>query len=289
MANPNRTRAKSSKDKPALQLTSYQLVMAICALLLLMCALFVAGILVQRFTEGGQASRVASNESPAPAARTATRPESAPRQTEGVQIAPRPVVLPTETGKTGAAPGNTVNERESGAKYVPAPPPRRDSAKKETTPAVNTAPPADKPAPESKAAAPPPVADPGVPSVPVEPKPPAVPDQPAQPPAELEANASEAPAGAVSPPKPAPDTAAGPYTIQVTSFDSGNLDRAKRFKKETEEKTDFTVNLVPSADGKHVRGFVGEYADRGTADQARDAMRKIKGFEDCFVKSLGEE
>lgn len=83
--------------------------------------------------------------------------------------------------------------------------------------------------------------------------------------------------------------AVGPFTVQVASFDSNNLERAKRFKDETEAATDFTVNLVPSSDGKHVRAFVGEYKDRVAADAARDAMRKVQGFEDCFVKALGEE
>ncbi len=110
-------------------------------------------------------------------------------------------------------------------------------------------------------------------------------------PTEPEATPAEtsSPADPVETSQPAATSAAGPFTIQVASFDSNNLERAKRFKDDTETATDFTVNLVPSTDGKHVRAFVGEFKDREAADSARDAMRKVEGFEDCFVKSLVEE
>ncbi|MCL4693125.1 MAG: SPOR domain-containing protein, partial [Candidatus Hydrogenedentes bacterium] len=120
--------------------------------------------------------------------------------------------------------------------------------------------------------------------------PPSVPET-ASPQTETTTTPADTPVPEESEAAPQADAAAtaGPFTVQVASFDSNNLERAKRFKVETEEATDFTVNLVPSADGKHVRAFVGEYKDRAAADAARDTMRKVAGFEDCFVKALGEE
>ena len=103
---------------------------------------------------------------------------------------------------------------------------------------------------------------------------------------------SPAPAPDATPP-PATETPAGaapkaPFTIQVAAFDADNLDRAKLFKKSIEDKTDYTVDLVPSSDGKRVRAFVGSYPDRAAADKAKATLAKIKDFEGCFVKSLAE-
>jgi hypothetical protein len=291
MANLNKTRGKAAREKPALQLTSYQLVMAICALLLLMCALFIAGIFVQRFSSGDLApQQTASNDQSARTDAASSPVVSAQPRTEGVQVAPRPVVLPSNIDKPTTTQSRPGTERETGAKYIPAPPPRRDSAK--TTEPAPVASPAT-----PKAAAPAPTAKPNttpttVPdpvAAPTQPATPVIPEQPAQSPATQAAKTEEAPAPVQSQAKPPVEASKGAYTIQVASFDAGNLERAKKFKTETEEKTSFKVNLVPSTDGKRVRAFVGEYADRAAADKARDTMRKTKGFEDCFVKSLSEE
>ncbi|GMV91544.1 MAG: hypothetical protein AMXMBFR82_13220 [Candidatus Hydrogenedentota bacterium] len=288
MGNPNRNRARGSKEQPALQLSSYQLVMAICALLLLMCALFIAGILVQRFTGDSGSAPVASNSE------SAEIPERVPAGTaasqgEGRQVAPRPVTLPAESEKTGSstgASGSSARRSESNAKYIPAPPPRRDrndvTSTKPDTPNPETS-------TQTAAKEAPPVTQPAtVPATPAMPVEPAAPETATTEPEPTPAETSS-PADPVETSQPATTSAAGPFTIQVASFDSNNLDRAKRFKDDTEKATDFTVNLVPSTDGKHVRALVGEYKDRVAAESARDAMRKVKGFEDCFVKSLAEE
>jgi len=285
MANPNKTRGKSSREKPALQLTSYQLVMAICTLLLLGCILFVAGILVQRFSEDGPAAKVAERTDSPRTKGLASGVDTARPPTEGVQVEPRPVILPSDSQKANSSAARTVKDRESGAKYIPAPPPRRDSVKKETPSVASPEAAKEKAASETKTDTPAMT----VPAV-APPEPPVAPKEPMPEETELAKNSEETPAAPPAQPKPEVSArAAGPYTIQLASFDSGNLDRAKRFKSETEEAMDLTVNLIPSSDGKHIRAFVGDYADRSAADQARDAMRKVKGFEDCFVKSLSEE
>lgn len=305
MGNPNRNRARTGKEQPALQLTSYQLVMAICALLLLMCVLFIAGILVQRFTSESPADAVAANELPERASEPApTTP--LPRQGEGRQLSPRPVVLPPggETSSSSASSSATAEKRsESNAKYIPAPPPRRTRndevvSKPDITPEkAETAPATQATAPESQPAVAP--TTPTKPEAPSEPSAPSVagtPPTPAEVPEELPkpeatpaATEPQATAGGTAEGQSTSAAAAGPFTIQVASFDSNNLERAKRFKSETEDATDFTVNLVPAADGAYVRAYIGEYKERGAADAARDEMRKMKGFEDCFVKSLAEE
>ncbi len=291
MANLNKSRGKNNKEKPALQLTSYQLVMAICALLLLMCVLFIAGILVQRFSDRGQHNPVAVNNS---ATLEPSRPSgatpSAPK-TEGVQVAPRPVTLPAEGAQPGPAMAKKTTEPD--AKYIPAPPPRRDRGK--PTPKPETSSTTSKPemtakeTPEST-----PVSEP---STPVKPAAPEAPKTESTPPVKTEpAKAAESPPPPQTTEEPktnstetTEDSEKGPFTVQVASFDSNNLDRAKRFKTDVEKDTDYSVNLVPSSDGKHVRAYVGEYADRAAADKARDSMRKIEDFKDCFVKALNEE
>lgn len=291
MGNPNRNRVKSGREKPALELTSYQLVMAICALLLLMCILFISGILVQRFSEGEpspQLATTAMSESPAAPGSTASG-----RQPEGIQLAPRPVVLPADSGQSSTSTAAPDKDRESSATYIPAPPPRRGAGRPSDVATEGT-----KTAAESEKAS---SSTPSVPASltkPVAPAQPEAPPEPTPPPAPVEASA-DTPKDV---PEDAPDaetsddlsenraeTESGPFTIQIASFDATNLERAKQFKKDIELETKFTVNLVPSKDAKHIRAFVGEYDDRAAANEARDGMRKTKGFEDCFVKSLEEE
>lgn len=289
MGNPNRNRAKGSKEKPALELTSYQLVMAICALLLLMCVLFIAGILVQRYSENGTtADQVAGNTSE-PIESAVSSTSASGRKTEGEQVAPRPVVLPSDSEKPSASTAGSSKERGEGTvKYIPAPPPRRDRPRQEADAPVASDEAPAKPAPEVKEVTP--VTEPAAPAVPEKPETPTPATEPEQPAVPSPTETDQTPPSTTET-QSKPDAAAltGPYTIQVASFDSNNLERAKQFKTEKEAESKLTVNLVPSSDGKHIRAFVGEYNDRASADKARDEMRKLKGFEDCFVKSIGED
>jgi hypothetical protein len=290
MGNPNRNRARGSKEKPALELTSYQLVMAICALLLLMCVLFIAGILVQRYSENGQAADQMAGNTSEPVEGAVSSTSTAVRKTEGEQVAPRPVVLPSDSEKPSASTAGSSKERGEGTvKYIPAPPPRRDRPRQEADAPVASDEAPVKPAPEVKDVIP--VTEPATPAVPKEPETPVTPvTEPEHPAPPSPSEASQTPPSTTEmQPNADAGVRIGPYTIQVASFDSNNLERAKRFKSEIEAETKLTVNLVPSSDGKHIRAFVGEYNDRASADKARDEMRKVKAFEDCFVKSISED
>jgi hypothetical protein len=290
MGNPNRNRARGPKEKPALELTSYQLVMAICALLLLMCVLFIAGILVQRYSENGNAADQIAGNTSEPVEGAVSSASSAVRKTEGEQVAPRPVVLPPDSEKPSASTAGSSKERGEGTvKYIPAPPPRRDRPRQEAEAPVASDEAPAKPVPEVKEVIP--VTEPATPAVPEKPETPITPvTEPEQPAVPSPTETDQTPPSTAEM-QPESDAAAptGPYTIQVASFDSNNLERAKQFKTENEAESKLTVNLVPSSDGKHIRAFVGEYNDRASADKARDEMRKLKGFEDCFVKCIGED
>ncbi|MCC6488546.1 MAG: SPOR domain-containing protein [Candidatus Hydrogenedentes bacterium] len=304
MAYQNKTKTRSPREEPALQLTSYQLVMAICSLLLVGCLLFVAGIMVNRYTGGTNQTQVSTlDETPPVTVPSAVvQPAGSGQRTEGVQVAPKPVTLPPDPSAGTQSPGMTKPPvvRDTSSKYIPAPPPRRST---------NTEP-AAPPAPASGPAPKPAAGQPVSPQAPVQPVVTPVVTESATPTADQAEPGPEAaapmsdgtpPSATQETPAPVPETTPqttpqastsaapqAPFTVQVASFDADNLDRAKQFKKTIEDKTDYTVDLVPAKDGKRIRAFVGSYPDRAAADKARATLAKIKDFEGCFVKSLAE-
>lgn len=304
MAYQNKSKTRSPREEPALQLSSYQLVMAICSLLLVGCLLFVAGIMVNRYTGGATQTQVSTldNTPPAIVPSPGGQPAGSGERTEGVQVAPKPVTLPPVPSAGTPTPSTTKPPvvRDTSSKYIPAPPPRRSTGTESSTQPTPTADTAPKPAagqPASTQAPVQPVITPVVtesatPSAGEETPTPALPAPGSEEAAPAGAEESPAPALATTPtatPQGNPPAAPqAPFTIQVASFDADNLDRAKQFKKAIEDKTDYTVDLVPAKDGKRVRAFVGSYPDRAAADKARATLAKMKDFEGCFVKSLAE-
>ncbi|MCC6699631.1 MAG: SPOR domain-containing protein [Candidatus Hydrogenedentes bacterium] len=307
MAYQNKNKTRSPREEPALQLSSYQLVMAICSLLLVGCLLFVAGIMVNRYTGGTNQTQVSAldNTPPVNVPSAGTQPARSGERTEGVQVAPKPVTLPPEPSAGASIPSTTKPPvvRDTSSKYIPAPPPRRSTGTEPSGTPTPTADTAAKPAAGQPASAQAPV-QPVITPVVTEPATPSAGQETPSPAASVQAGGEMPPAGAGESPAPAAETAPettpttpqgnpsaapqAPFTIQVASFDADNLDRAKQFKKAIEDKTDYTVDLVPAKDGKRVRAFVGSYPDRAAADKARAALAKIKDFEGCFVKSLAE-
>ncbi len=298
MARQNKNRGASQQEKPALELTSYQLVMTICALLLLMCVMFIAGIMVDRITNGGPAvqtaARIDTTETSRPGRTdSATQPI---KKTEGTQETPKPVQLPPPSAKSSSSKvsSSSTGSGDGGAKYIPAPPPRRDAFT--PSPAQTEEKSATEQAKEAPATVT--VVRPGEATAAAAPEAPqktdiAKKEEPART-GSATTTPSSPPTASAPAPSPAraasKDTATikGPYTIQVGSFDADNMERVKEFKESVEEKTDFRVVLVPSEDGKLIRAYVGDYKDRAEADKAREAMRKLDEFKDCFVKSLAE-
>jgi cell division septation protein DedD len=112
-----------------------------------------------------------------------------------------------------------------------------------------------------------------------------------------------APPPAPSPPQPATALAAGTeqkptaagslqpaappkerYALQVVSYAIADRAKAEEYKKRVESNTDFKVDLAPSPDGKFIRGLIGDYADRSTAEKAKEELSKRAGFANCFVQ-----
>jgi len=79
------------------------------------------------------------------------------------------------------------------------------------------------------------------------------------------------------------------FTIQVSSFAGSNTRIAQTYEADIERITGYDLALVPSADGKLIRAYVGGFPDRGTASVARQSLSKSPYFADCFVKALNEE
>ena len=93
---------------------------------------------------------------------------------------------------------------------------------------------------------------------------------------------------------PSPDQMGVPggdavFTIQVSSFAGSNAKIAQAYEAEIERKTGYDLALVPSADGKLIRAYIGGFPDRGSASVARQSLGKSPYFADCFVKPLNEE
>lgn len=278
---------KGVKESPGL--SQEQMLWGVLALLCTAVVCFAAGILVNKIQSRPDvgANETARVERLPGAKDTASREpvNKEPRDTkpvasadaEGVQVSPAPVVMPGGS-KDSAPPSRPVTQREANTQFVPAPPPQRDDA---SAPKTDT----PKAAPADVISAAP--AQPSTPA-PEAPKPVELAAQPAAPAAPSAAPGpgtpmDDIPAGAAP---AAPAEASGAFTIQIGSFDS--MAAAEKFKKTVEAKSDHTVTLHPSKDGKVVKACVGTYETKEAAAKERAELDRVKDFKGCFVKALAE-
>jgi cell division septation protein DedD len=78
----------------------------------------------------------------------------------------------------------------------------------------------------------------------------------------------------------------GRYSIQVAAFKSASREEARDFVRQVEKTVDLPVALMESGDGEMLRVFVGSFKKESQGREARDELRKRKGFEDCWLKKL---
>lgn len=319
MANNNKTKRFDGDDAPTYQFTSYQLVMMICAALLLMVLVFMAGSFVQGLngpgkqavqeseaSTTGQDKAEVQKKSETP--KTANAGAATTKRQEGVQISPKRVTIPEGSGTSSKSP-EIKTARDAGAAYIPAPPPSRPT---------NPVPPAP-PAAQGKTTVtdiPPPAKDktPAAPAQPEKAVDPATTAKQTQ-----TAPAPATPAPAPSAPAPAPDAATGKvpaekpaapekmqtaqappkaetaapapkggYTVQVASFEVAKKAAVEEYVKRIKSNSDFDVRVIPSGDGSRLRVCIGQYADKKDADKARDELRAVKEFKGCWVLALNE-
>lgn len=269
--------SKGGKDTPGL--SQEQMLWGVLALLCTAVVCFAAGILVNKIqSRPADAPKETSRVERLPGAKDAPsieKPKAEPRDAipgtptvaEGVQVSPAPVVMPDGPKET-APPSRPVTQREPNTQFVPAPPPQRGDAAAPKTDTPKAAPVPEAPAQPSSPApdAPKPVEVAAQPAVPV-------PGTPMD----------DIPAGGA---QPAPAVPKGGFTIQIGSFDS--MGAAEKFKKTIEAKSDHTVTLYPSKDGKVVKACIGAYETKEAAAKERAELVRVKDFKGCFVKAVSE-
>ncbi|MFA6243171.1 MAG: SPOR domain-containing protein [Candidatus Hydrogenedentales bacterium] len=339
MANSNRTKGYDGDDRPTYQFTSYQLVMAICAVLLLMVLVFMAGSFVQgldgsRPKSSEEAIGSSSGQDTALAEKKPDKPKpvnsigTQARKEEGKQVSPKPVTISQQgspSGTAGSKPSTPMKtSQNSGAAYIPAPPPSRPSSQapatgvgaqdktgaKDTKPGAKTEEPGGELSPAKKPDATSAVqpgnstevaspassgTQPGQPTPEVSFTPaPAVADTPmpketTPKPAEPEKTQVAKADATLSPAADATaDSVKGGFTVQVASFESTKRDVVDSYVKRIKSNSDFDVRILPTKDNRRLRICIGQFADKTAAEKARDDLRSVKEFKDCWVLALND-
>lgn len=287
MATNRRSKSFLTQDVHHAEFTSGQLVLGICGLLTVAMLCFVMGIMLEKWQSGrmDRDSGVASanpDEEPGfrealAAVETPNEDPPAPAKTDEPKTAAI-IEAPPAEGKTTVVASKHLPAIESVKVSNKAP------AKEETsspTPTKSTAKPSNEHEPPKTTAAEVNADEPAEESVAAEPENEPEPETPAEP--VTVAKADSAPAVVETPPAPAPSTSSGPrYTIQVAAFKDHN--RAEQSKSRLDENTLLRSEFVKSADGQWTYLWVGDYATKEEAIRARDDLRKLAGFKDCFVK-----
>lgn len=295
-------------DEPALQLSSNQLVLVICALLLLALGVFLLGMWARSYE-----MRLAG----------VTEPESLPGETVPAaapeilavppEDPPAPPPAPAAAGEQRSPAPSVLREAQRKSQPhgprevrlpvdVPAPPP--GSAAGDSIPPLArsgisapaeqpAAAPASRPVTESPAPSEAPPSNSAVP-VPSPPSAPASSPIPSNDPVEIPA---PAPASApVAPVAPAPvpamppaavpsPAAAGRYAIQVAALSASDMKNVEAFRARVESISGLPTRLVKTADGRYYRIVAGSFPERPAASEACNALKARGGdFKDCFVQ-----
>lgn len=281
MADPKTTKARRPKsvldrDKYMAELTSGQLVIGICILIVFGLACFMLGVLVGKFepareivaasprietppasskppsrTDDEGTRRKDRDTAPPPSTLKQTRqtparkkPDESPK--EGTQVSPRPLALSQPTSKGAIRTGPA-------AVTLPAPPPPR------------SAPPAARQAKKSK--------DSKAVEKPLQKK------AGGEGPPKIVASAGQSLVPASQPPLASESTA---YFVQIGAYkEKRNAEAARR---KIEADSPFTGYTVESPGGTLVILRVGGYKSRAEALEASRHMKDL-GFSDCFIKS----
>jgi septal ring-binding cell division protein DamX len=296
----NRPRRSADEEQPVLQLTSHQLTYAVVGLIASFCILFILGILTGRMSDHG---------GPGQGAALGPRAEA---NGEGKQTTPRTGMLETGTADDPinefAAPSEPVDERRGaerrGGEETPEP------AEPVTPVVTQPDPPWEARRPQGaesegngKSAAEMPEESPAAPEAePVDDEPPLAAveeaDTESVPATEKDAAEDSPPLTVVmseselenaltdSVPPPPPIIRKGKFTVQVASFTAENRERAEAFVRELAATEKVEATMIPSEDGKWCRIVVGHYADRKSATEAWNDLKKRPKFKGCFIKGL---
>lgn len=256
----NSRKAKSflDQEKYTAELTSIQLVSGVCILLIFGLFCFLGGILVGKFEGGPRIDSV--GRSPI----QTTLPDSTPVVSRQVDQHP--------TGQSDPPPKSSQPTRPttpSLAKAPRAPEGRQTSPRTVELPAP---PPKRTPLARGEESQPAPVRTHSAASKP----PDSTPTTPKTSSSSL-AQRQKQGAGVV-----AQSVSKGPYTVQIGAY--GNRRLADKMKKTVETGSAYSVELFDPGSGKYVIVYVGRFADRASAEDARDEIRKVFGVADCFVK-----
>lgn len=269
-----RPKSVLDQDRYTAELSTGQLVIGVCILLMFGLGCFLLGVLIGKFDPTLQPDSVQRADNP--------RVETSPPEIKVSELPPSPAatttspasepVLPPEMRapanmiKEDPAPAPATTSPSTGAAEPPPPP-------AETTPlATSAAAPQEPSVSESVAAAAernriaPPTAQPQA----VETKPADTPPAPV----------------ATSTPAPAESTATlmpwKGYGVQIVAVAK---DRAEGVRKDLESKSSYKARVLPHARNDLYRVVVGPYADQPAATRARDDLR-ARGFRDAFVLTL---
>jgi hypothetical protein len=291
-------------NEPTLQLSSGQLIIAICLLILAGAGLIALGIMVGRFEQDMRLNDVSLLQSGADAlgniandADLRTAPDAP--SSEGVQTSPRLPMAPVsvDRGPSGTntraeeyaapAPGAVHASSAPDATATPTPSSSVGSmARTETVP----------PTPVQSAPDEPVAADP-VPDELTELEPVPVPDTketvpdslPELQPVDLDDLTADPPVPsiAVSPAAPASSASdgrdKGKFAVQVAAVPAGSTDKVDEVVKRHQGENPYSRL---SADGKWLRIYIGRFDSRNEALAKQEALRKIPEFKECFIRVL---
>lgn len=298
MQSSRRPKTLIEAERHSLEFTSGQLIIAICGLLFLWLVGFLMGVMAGRLEFGSslaegkrpvEATQTASTKDPkgatsdkaAPAAKPAETKDKAPVKEIPAPPAPKPPeTKPAEAAKP--APASETKSAEAAkpaaeVKYVTERPDRPTVAATQTqaeakapdapkpAEATPTAPPAEAPKTEAKAAE----------------KPETKAEAPAEP---VKTEVAKAEQDEQAP--KATKTSGKTYTVQVFSVKAKNRSNADEYVSLLKQNSGVTAEVVKSKDGKHYNVIIGRFPDRKAAEEKRDELKKKAGFADCIVREI---
>lgn len=275
-ASTRRPKSVLEQDRYTAELSTGQLVIGVCILLMFGLGCFLLGVLIGKFDPSLQEDAVAQR--PAPTEATAAVPEEpapAPVQTSPPAAEPEPAPppemrVPPRVLEQEQEPMRAQTAEEEPASADPEPEPDvattvSAAAQEQRLPPAAARPQAASPAeqpedePESEDVAP---------------------ERVAQAPAEA-APAQPEPSTAQSAEAATPRTR---FAVQIAAFETRQ--RADVSKQQLESRSSYQAQIITSASGQLYKVVVGSYADRATADQVRTDLRTRYRYSDCFVTTL---
>lgn len=251
--NTRKSKSVSDHDRYTAELSTGQLVIGVCILLMLMLGCFLMGIVIGRFEPTPYTT--AALEGPGVEAAVTPAPTQAPRETATPQetIAARTATRTSSPPPEMRVPLRTLGKSEAKtSKKTDMPKTEARSAQK--TPAVSSEPPT--------------ISQEELP-------------KPTQVAKSTPAKAAPVPEKTAEATQTAKTDAKTRYGVQIASL--GNRQRAEALKRDLEAKSSYRADVIAVDGGKILRVLVGSYADHETASHVRDTLRDEYGMKDCFV------